>query len=357
MREEEKHPQDHQSDDQTVTQLLTHLKQMRGSVPVNYQLKSDLKQQLLQKMRELEAKQAKAPGAAPHKWGRLVWSCIATVTLALAIGGYVWWNKTTLAIREHEVFALPSQTMVELIDIDRKATQLAYISNSTELKTIPMTKDLKAETVKLPPTKGKYTSLAWGNRGNQIAVVEQDEQVSRIWLVELPTTYSMGSNRLLKEEEGVQYSSPSWSKDDDSLAFTRSKNGVEEIWVSSTVSFQEWKLVEGSQPEWSQDGRFLAFNKAGEIQVMEIRTGKVTPLGMGQWASWSSDTELTYTHPDGTLMEVNVGVEPFVTNELPLRNQSSEVLIRGNWANNGKQLLVITLQDQPQKLVISLASR
>ncbi|GED27255.1 hypothetical protein BAG01nite_33570 [Brevibacillus agri] len=357
MREEEKYPQGH-NDDQTVAQLLTHLKRMRRSVPVNYQLKADLRKQLLERMKELEAKKGQAQGGQqPWKRRKLLWISCAALVVALSVGVCLWWGRGAVTIQKHEVLTLPAESSVEQVDIDRSATQIAYIAHQSELRTLPIDGDTKPATVKLPPTKGKYVAVAWSNQGKQIAVVEQAEQMSRLWIVELPTAYSMGSSRLLKEEEGVAYSSPSWSQHDDSIAYTRSKGGNDEIWVSSTISFQEWKLTEGSQPEWSPDGRFLAFRKEGAVQVMEMRTGLISMLGQGQWASWRSEQELTYTQPDGQLMVANVGDEPFVTKELQLRNQHAAELIRGNWAAKGKQILLISRESQPRELVVSLASR
>ncbi|HBZ79946.1 MULTISPECIES: TolB family protein [Brevibacillus] len=357
MREEEKYPQGH-TDDQTVAQLLTHLKRMRRSVPVNYQLKADLKKQLLERMKELEAKKVQPQPERPWMKRKWVWSGGTVLAAVVLIGAYLlWWGDSSVTINRQDVLTLPAEATVEQVDIDKSATQIAYIVQSSELRTIPIDSETKPVTFKLPPTKGKYVAVAWSNLGKQIAVVEQVEQTSRIWLVDLPTTYNVGSSRLLKEEEGVAFSSPSWSQHDDSLAYTRSKNGMDEIWVSSTISFQEWKLAEGSQPEWSPDGRFLSLHKDGEIAVMEMRTGLITILGQGQWASWRSEHELTYTKADGQLMEAELGDESFVNRELHLRNQSAAEFVRGNWAAKGKQLLLISRESQPVELVVSLASR
>ena len=357
MREENQNPRGY-DEDQTVPMLLTHLKQMRRSVPVNYQLKSELKKQLLQRMRELEVQKKKLPDVTVSKRRRkFMQAGVVSLVVALAFGSYAWWTKDAISVSEPKLLSLPVQSSAEQVDMDPAGTQIAYISQSSVLRTLPINSDQKPLSVKLPPTEGKYLSVSWGNHGTQIAVVEQQDQLSRLWIVDLPTTYSMGSSRLLKEEEDVLYQAPSWSQNDDSIAYSRTKNGVQEIWVSSTVSFQEWKIAEGSQPEWSPDGRFLAFVDEGEIRIMEMRTGKITILGKGEWPSWSGDTRLTYTNSEGKLVESVVDVQPLATSEVTLFNRSSDRLIRANWSAKGKQLLLISHEEQPKALVISLASR
>lgn len=356
MREENQNPRGY-GDEQTVPMLLTHLKQLRRSVPVNYQLKSDLKKQLLQRMKELEAQKKTSQVASSKGRKTLFRAGLAAIVISLAFVSYGWWTKDAVSIREHRLLTLPAESTVEQVDMDTSGTQVAYITQSSVLRTLSFKQDQKPLTVKLPPTEGRYVALSWANHGKQIAVVEQQNQQARLWIVNLPDVYNMGSSRLLKEEEGVLYETPSWSQNDDTVAYTRTKNGVQEIWVSSTVSFQEWKLAEGSQPEWSPDGRFLSFRNGDEIHVMEMRTGKIMTLGKGQWPSWSTDSRLTYTTPEGNLAEVLLDEQPTVTREVALFNRSSEKLIRANWSAKAKKLLLISHEEEPEALVISLASR
>lgn len=357
MNEQDQYPRERE-EEQTVASLLSHLQQMRRAVPVNYQLKAELKKQLLQRMKELD-QQNKENLTAPvsgkrKKWMRIIAS---TILLGITVGTYFWWEKDMLAIEEHNVLSLPKQTTEEQIDIDPSGTQVAYIAPHALIRTLSLDEKRQPVTISLPPTKGDYRALSWANHSQQVAVVEQLQGQSRIWIVDMPDQNNLSSSRLLKEEDQVTYHSPAWSPNDETIAYTRVKNGVEEIWMSSTISFQEWKMAEGSQPEWSPDGRFLAFARAGSIQVMEIRTGRVSVLGKGEWPSWNGDTTLTYTTPEGNLVEAQLDEEPVVSRELGVVSLAGDLVVRGNWAAEGKQLLLVHHDEQPDALVISLASR
>lgn len=357
MKEQDQNPRKRE-EEQTVASLLTHLQQMRRAVPVNYQLKADLKKQLLERMKELET-QKKETLAAPPSGKRKKWMSIiaAAMIMGVSIGTYFWWEKDMLAVEARNVLSMPKQTTEEQIDINPSGTQVAYIAPNAVVRTLSLDKKKHPVTISLPPTKGTYRALTWANHSNQVAVVEQLAGQSRIWIVDIPDQNDVSSSRLLKEEEQVTYHSPTWSPNDETIAYTRVKEGKEEIWMSSTVSFQEWKMAEGSQPEWSPDGRYLAFSKEGSIHVMEIRTGKVTVMGKGEWPSWMGERTLTYTTPQGNLVEAQLEEVPVVQRELGLPSLSGEQVVRANWAAEGKRLLLVHLDEQPDSLVISLASR
>lgn len=357
MREEDRIPRNHQNEE-TVAQLLTHLQQMRRSVPVNYHLKAELKKQLLQRMKELDTTKRQPDFASADGKGKwLLRLGIGALVLALVVIGFSWWQKDALSVSERILLTLPKKSSVEQVDMDAAGTRLAYIVNQTEIRTLALSDKIDPVLVKLPPTTGGYLALSWANHGKRLAVVEEQGQQSRIWIVDLPDQNRPGSSRLLKEEDGVHYHSPSWSPNDETVAYTRWKNGVEEIWVSSSVSFQEWKLAEGSQPEWSQDGRYLAFTKAGNVQVMEIRTGLVTVLGKGIWPSWSSADQLTYMARAGNLVEVSLTLQTPVSRDLTIHPLTADKLVRASWSADGTRLLLTHREEQQEVLVISLASR
>jgi TolB protein len=357
MNEKDRFPLCH-GDEQTVSLLLCHMQQMRRTVPVNYHLKSELKKQLLQRMKELGTQTHLQEAATPPSKGKMLFRfALVTAALAAAFGGYAFWQKDALSQSQSSLLSLSPKTSVEQVDIDATGSQVAYIIPQAEIRTLALDKQLNPGTVKLPSSTGVYPALSWANHGKQIAVVEQQGDQSRIWIVDLPKQNKTGASRLLKEEDGVRYDSPSWSPNDETIAYTRRRGSAAEIWVTSTVSFQEWKLAEGSQPEWSPDGRFLAFRKEERVQVMEMRTGKITVLGKGAWPSWSDATQLTYTTTEGNLTEAMLDVQPPVTRDLPLRKTPDKKLIRVSWSQDGTQLLLFHHDEQPGALVISLASR
>ncbi|MED4910928.1 hypothetical protein P9761_22385 [Brevibacillus centrosporus] len=357
MKEEDRIPRD-RTDEQTVTSLLSHLQEMRQAVPVNYQLKTELKKQLLQRMKELELQKTDSVVVKmPHSRKKLLRVCAAVMIAAITVGVYSWWEKDVLAVDKQGLLTLPAHTTEEQVDIDPTGKEVAYLVSPSVIRTVSVDEKKHPENISLPATAGEYRALSWANHNEQVAVVEQSGKQARIWIVDIPDQNNVSSSRLLKEEENVTYHSPAWSPGDETIAYTRIKDGVEEIWVSSTVSFQEWKLAEGSQPEWSPDGRFLAYTKAGKVQVMEVRTGNISVLGDGKWPSWSQNAALTYTSPEGGLVEAQVDEKPFASKELELLNLFGEQVVRGSWSSEGNQLLVVHRDEQPKSLVISLASR
>ncbi|WP_301168986.1 hypothetical protein [Brevibacillus nitrificans] len=357
MKEEDRIPRD-RTDEQTVTSLLSHLQEMRQAVPVNYQLKTELKKQLLQRMKELELQKTDSVVVKmPHNRKKLLRVCAAVMIAAISVGVYSWWEKDVLAVDKQGLLRLPAHTTEEQVDIDPTGKEVAYLVSPSVIRTVSVDEKKHPLNISLPATDGEYRALSWANLNEQVAVVEQSGKQARIWIVDIPDQNNVSSSRLLKEEENVTYHSPAWSPGDETIAYTREKDGIEEIWVSSTVSFQEWKLAEGSQPEWSPDGRFLAYTKAGKVQVMEVRTGNISVLGDGKWPSWSQNAALTYTSSEGVLVEAQVDEEPFASKELELLNLFGEQVVRGSWSSEGNQLLVVHRDEQPKSLVISLASR
>lgn len=357
MSDENRIPHGHE-EEETVSRLLAHLQELRSAVPVNYQLKAELKKELLERMKEADRMQRKQESALSGAKGkRLKWLSFGVLAAALVFVGFVWSHKNPVAILRPNVLTLPATVSAEQVDIDATGSRLAYVSAHSEIRTVLWSKGTETGTIRLHPYPSTYPSLSWANQGNQLAVVEQQGDVSRLWIMNLTAQNRAGSSRLLKEERGVEIHSPSWSPSDETIAYTRKKNGEEEIWVSSTVSFQEWKLAQGSQPEWSPDGRFLAYTRAGHIEVLELGTGKITSVGAGAWPSWLDATTLTYTTQKNELLEVSLDKQPPVSRDLTIRSLSDDKLVRASWSKEGTTLLLTQRDEQREGLVISLASR
>jgi len=352
MRDDKRFPV-YDEHDTTVADLLGHLQQLRRSVPVNYQLKAELKQKLLQRMKDREEFELHTLTPTEKK-RRLVWwlwSGAVALSLAAALG---IWNCHSLFIQRGAVLTIPAPSSVDMVDIRPDGSSLAYLSTDANIHMISLEKGSKSVIIDLPSGSGTYQSLAWAHNSRQLAIVEQADSLSRLWLVEVAQPGVSSSMRLLKEEKHVQFHSPAWSPGDDQVVFTKRVNGKEELWVCSTVSFQERKLTEGGQPSWSPDGQRIAFVKEGIVSILDLRSKSVTPFGPGGWPSWRHEARVTYTQ-DGKLLEARLHEQPPVTTELAVKRMSAEKLLRANWAANQEHLLLAQQADPEQGVVFSVA--
>lgn len=343
-----------QMNDTTIAQLLTHLQQLRRTVPVNYKLKAELKEKLLQRMKELDASRSTVTpkrGLSRKK----VWAITSLMVLVVAVAFFSFYSKDSIHLDKPAFVSIPIKASLETVDLNAQGTRVAFIDTDAKLYTRSTANEKENQVFNLPKTEGAYLALAWSGDDNQIAVAEVQNNTTRLWVIDLPAKGRSSSSRLLREETGALYKNPSWSPDNAEIAYSRIVNGKEEIWVNSTVSFQERKIAEGSEPSWSPSGNKLAFVNDGTVTMLNLATGERATFGHGSWPSWESNDRLTYITPQNNLVAIRVDEPQYEERPLALPKHPDEKVVRANWVNNGKHLLIAY---QTEKMyVFSIASR
>ncbi|NGQ96322.1 hypothetical protein G3578_14245 [Brevibacillus sp. SYP-B805] len=327
--------------DSTITDLLRHLQQLRRAVPVNYQLKAELREKLLERMREMELQHSPQPPDRDvgRRWS--VWGIYGGAVVLILAAVLLLVTRDAIVVREEELAGLRMAQSAEQVALAPDGEHIAYVANGDRLYTRPLSEDQQESRFILPATTGRYRAVAWSHSGRQLAVVEENQQVNRIWLVETdPDGAVRASSRLLKEEKGAVYHTPSWSPDNLSIAYTRMTGGKEEIWVSSTLSLQEKRVTEGSQPDWSPDGGSIAFVKGGTVSVLNLRTGEVRTIGPGTWPAWIAPDQIAYTTPQGNLVVARLEEKSVESDMLPVPAAMKDRIVRADWSRDRKEILI-----------------
>ncbi len=331
--------------DTTIAQLLSHLKQLRQAVPVNYQLKAELKQRLLEQMEQMEqANRSKQD--SPETQRSSLWKRWVPIGLAvLAVAGFSLFRQDSLGLRKPEPLSITLTGSIEQAAISPRGDQIGVVTKEEKLLIYQMENTKSDRIVSLPQTKGKYDSLAWSADGGQLAVIEQSDEAARIWVVDFDHARQYGS-RLIWEEKGGHFANLSWRPQGEQIAFTRVKDGREEIWLANTSSYVAEKMMDGSQPDWSPDGKFIAFVTEGQIKVMNLDTKKRITVEKGTCPSWVTERQFTYISEKQQLIQVELDPQTKSIKSKQAVSDEMNDIKRAIWSRDGKHLLFVQSMNQ-----------
>ena len=161
-------------------------------------------------------------------------------------------------------------------------------------------------------------------------------------------------------------SSPVWSPDSQTIAFSRAMPGGPQIVTVPAVGGQESVLapaVNGASAQvddWSPDGRFVTFNSDPALKAVPVAGG--APFAFVETSRASVDE--SHFSPDGKWIAYNsndsgtwqVYVAPF-----PATGQRWQVSagggVEGRWRADGKELYYLTLDGQMMAVDVNASSR
>jgi Tol biopolymer transport system component len=82
---------------------------------------------------------------------------------------------------------------------------------------------------------------------------------------------------------------PAWSPDGANVAFTRTSDKTNAVYVAPASGGKPRKLGAGANPSWSPDGASIAFERNGHVFVDPARGGPARDPGAGTTPVWSPD--------------------------------------------------------------------
>jgi TolB protein len=334
----------------TVSKLLTHLQEMRELVPVNLQLKQDLKKELLNRIQQMNLSMDQALAEAPPRKISGRGCLLASILVVLSLIFAQWWpSNIEMQVMDSELF--PSAEAA----LSPDGKQIAVIDEGLLNIIDAEQKDILSRTVAMPNKPGKANSSwanpTWSPDGQMIAVTEHDANQSRIWLVSTGTE----SSRLLIEENGITFGGMAWSPDLQWLMATRIGDGQEElIKVNVTNSvITEWGL--GSQPAWSSNGSTVAFERGGEVILSSLDGTVEKNLGAGRYPVWSEESALYFitmdplriTYSDSIISDL----DRLEFNSIEIPFGSNETLSKVSLSADGNRLLWIESLENNERTV------
>ncbi|MDY6876974.1 MAG: SpoIID/LytB domain-containing protein [Chloroflexota bacterium] len=189
--------------------------------------------------------------------------------LAFAQQEQVWLSNEGVTVVPAVIPALPTRARVRFTADGSRAAW----SDGTRLWVRPHL----GKEARLLATEGHVLDFAWSPDGQWLAYVSAAENPSpELWVADVDGNQAPV---LLVQGQAETFSTPSWSPDGQTLAFSRTPLGAatasaSDIWLTNIDGRELQPLLrnnlEESSPAWSPDGLHMAFNRAGDVWVLDL---------------------------------------------------------------------------------------
>jgi TolB protein len=176
--------------------------------------------------------------------------------------------------------------------------QLAYVSFESRKPVVYVHEITSGKRRLLANFKGSNSAPAWSPDGRSLALTLTRDGVSQIYLI----SASGGEPRRLTQSQSID-TEPTFAPDGSAIYFVSDRGGAPQIYRMPASGGAVQRITFNGNynvsPAISPDGRWLAYiSRSGgfQLQLMELATGKVTPL------TETADDESPSFAPNGRLI-------------------------------------------------------
>lgn len=305
--------------------LVNHIRQVRERIPVNQDLREELRARLIGGRRAavespvaVRPEKSAAVGTTPARYHvaglLLVLSVLIVALVALRLpGGKILESGPVVEMTrfwaEDRPLA-PSVSPGGYIVAERGGALLLLNREGALFATVR------------PPAGVKYASPCWSPDGRKLALVRQRGTESELIAVGIPPdakpadlqrAIEGGMDRavsLTGWQEAPQFTGLAWSPDGETLAYSLIRDGESKVFLLR--GNREVYLSPGSGPAWSPDGQRLVVERreksVNNLWLVEKEGGKSYLLGQGSCPVWT---------PKGYLLFVKTSVTEKILSYLP----------------------------------------